>query len=308
MRQLVYGLRQSPREWRDTFRSALCDLGFCPSSADPLLFVRAGSTPFFIIVYIDDLVFATADKAALDEVKSELQKRHTCTDLGELQRYLGLQITRDRATRTITLTQSRMVQQVLRWFKFQFSTTQPTPLAVDHRITGPFPDEPFESSGPYAELVGCLIFHSCNPDRYRREPRCPIEPHCPARAALAATAASAATAATAATTTTAAMASPNVLTFDAEGRAVEFDVWVDDLQLFLQCDSKDGVSLFDHTSGVSPAPTATADTRYSSPATAALSHLMLPYLFPDLAAFATVADLITHLRTSDARYRTALPT
>ncbi|CAI7736565.1 unnamed protein product, partial [Closterium sp. NIES-54] len=47
--------------------------------------------------------------------------------------------------------------------------------------------------------------------------------------------------------------------------------------------------------------------RYSSPATAALSRLMLPYLFPGLAAFATVADLITHLRASDARYRAALP-
>ncbi|CAI7919070.1 unnamed protein product, partial [Closterium sp. NIES-53] len=47
--------------------------------------------------------------------------------------------------------------------------------------------------------------------------------------------------------------------------------------------------------------------RYSSPATAALSRLMLPYLFPDLAAFPTVADLITHLRTSDTRYRAAFP-
>ncbi|CAI7790603.1 unnamed protein product [Closterium sp. NIES-54] len=35
---------------------------------------------------------------------------------------------------------------------------------------------------------------------------------------------------------------------------------------------------------------------------------MLPYLFPDLATFATVADLIAHLRTSDARYPAALPT
>ncbi|CAI7895800.1 unnamed protein product, partial [Closterium sp. NIES-54] len=35
---------------------------------------------------------------------------------------------------------------------------------------------------------------------------------------------------------------------------------------------------------------------------------MLPYLFPDLAAFATVADLVARLRTSDARYRAALPT
>ncbi|CAI7806569.1 unnamed protein product [Closterium sp. NIES-53] len=131
--------------------------------------------------------------------------------------------------------------------------------------------------------------------------------HCPT--ASATTTAFAATAATLATAPTAAMASHTVLTFDAEGRAVDFDVWVDDLQLFLQYDSRDGVSLFDHTSGVSPAPAATASiARYSSPATAALSRLMLPYLFPDLAAFATVADLVAHLRTSDARYRADLPT
>ncbi|CAI7860876.1 unnamed protein product [Closterium sp. NIES-53] len=148
------------------------------------------------------------------------------------------------------------------------------------------------------------------------------------------------------------MASLNVLTFDAEGRAVDFEVWLDDLQLFLQCDSKDGLSLFDLTSGASTAPPADADStvrsqwltrdaaarlavrnhlpsterahfsqyksaralydavvaRYSSPTTAALSRLMLPYLFPDLAAFSTVADLVAHLRTSDARYHTALPT
>ncbi|CAI7891571.1 unnamed protein product [Closterium sp. NIES-54] len=119
-----------------------------------------------------------------------------------------------------------------------------------------------------------------------------------------------------------------------------------------RCDSKDGLSLFDLTSGASTAPAADADctvrsqwltrdaaarlavrnhlpsterahfshyksaralydavvARYSSPTTAALSRLMLPYLFPDLAAFATVADLVAHLRTSDARYRAALPT
>ncbi|CAI7778836.1 unnamed protein product [Closterium sp. NIES-54] len=148
------------------------------------------------------------------------------------------------------------------------------------------------------------------------------------------------------------MASLNVLTFDAEGRAVDFEVWLDDLQLFLQNDSKEGLSLFDLTSGASTAPTADADStvrsqwltrdaatrlavrnhlpsterahfsqyksaralydavvaRYSSSTTAALSRLMLPYLFPDLAAFSTVADLVAHLRTSDARYRAALST
>ncbi|CAI7779217.1 unnamed protein product [Closterium sp. NIES-53] len=35
--------------------------------------------------------------------------------------------------------------------------------------------------------------------------------------------------------------------------------------------------------------------------------LLLPYLFPELSAFATVADLVTHLRTTDARYRATVP-
>ncbi|CAI7816786.1 unnamed protein product [Closterium sp. NIES-53] len=47
--------------------------------------------------------------------------------------------------------------------------------------------------------------------------------------------------------------------------------------------------------------------RYSSPATTALGRLLLPYLFPELSAFATVEDLVSHLRTSDPRYRAALP-
>ncbi|CAI7752539.1 unnamed protein product [Closterium sp. NIES-53] len=60
------------------------------------------------------------------------------------------------------------------------------------------------------------------------------------------------------------MATPSVLTFDAEGRAVDFEVWVDDLQLILQCDRADGLSLFDLTSGDSPAPPATTDSTVRS--------------------------------------------
>ncbi|CAI7863162.1 unnamed protein product [Closterium sp. NIES-54] len=147
-----------------------------------------------------------------------------------------------------------------------------------------------------------------------------------------------------------AMASLSVLTFDHEGRPIQFDTWLDDLQLYVLSDSRGIVSLFDHTSEASLAPPATADSvtrshwltrdaaarlvvrnhlplaerahvgqyktakalhdavvaRYSSPATAALGRLILPYLFPELSTFAIVEDLITHLRTSVTRYRAAL--
>ncbi|CAI5962817.1 unnamed protein product [Closterium sp. NIES-65] len=60
------------------------------------------------------------------------------------------------------------------------------------------------------------------------------------------------------------MATPSVLTFETEGHAVDFEVWVDDLQLFLQYGRADGLSLFDLTSGVSPAAPATADSTVRS--------------------------------------------
>ncbi|CAI7797629.1 unnamed protein product [Closterium sp. NIES-53] len=56
--------------WHDTLRSTLRDLGFRPSSDDPSLFVRAGSTPFFMLVYVNNLVFAAEDRAAVAQCRS----------------------------------------------------------------------------------------------------------------------------------------------------------------------------------------------------------------------------------------------
>ncbi|CAI7818721.1 unnamed protein product [Closterium sp. NIES-54] len=60
------------------------------------------------------------------------------------------------------------------------------------------------------------------------------------------------------------MASLRVLAFDHEGRPLQFDTWLDDLQQCLLSDSRDSVSLCDHTSGTAPAPLATTDSATSS--------------------------------------------
>ncbi|CAI7923212.1 unnamed protein product [Closterium sp. NIES-53] len=70
----VYGLRQAPREWHGTLRTTLAALGFAPATADPSLFLRTDTSlpPFYVLVYVDELVFATADIEALTLVKSKL--------------------------------------------------------------------------------------------------------------------------------------------------------------------------------------------------------------------------------------------
>ncbi|CAI5940423.1 unnamed protein product [Closterium sp. NIES-65] len=142
LRRSFYGLRQAPREWHDTLRTTLAALGFAPSTADTSLLLRSNTSlpPFYILVYVEDLVIPIADTAGLAHVKFELQKRHTCTDLGEVRSYLGLRITRDRAQRTITLTQSHMVQQVLQRFDFTYSSPQAT-LSTRHSLSAQPSDE-----------------------------------------------------------------------------------------------------------------------------------------------------------------------
>ncbi|CAI7735822.1 unnamed protein product, partial [Closterium sp. NIES-54] len=127
LRRPVYGLRQAPREWHDTLKTTLAALGFAPSTADLLLFLHSDTSlpPFYVLVYVDDLVFATADTEALALVKSELQKRHTC---------------------------------ILQRFGFRYSSPHSTPLPTSHSLSAPPLDESVEPSGPYPELVGCLMY------------------------------------------------------------------------------------------------------------------------------------------------------
>ncbi|CAI7903023.1 unnamed protein product, partial [Closterium sp. NIES-54] len=55
-------------------RTTLAALGFAPSIADPSLFLRTDTSlpPLYVLVYVDDLVFATADTKALTLLNSEL--------------------------------------------------------------------------------------------------------------------------------------------------------------------------------------------------------------------------------------------
>ncbi|CAI7890377.1 unnamed protein product, partial [Closterium sp. NIES-54] len=72
LRRPVYSLRQAPREWHDTLWTTRAALGFAPATADPFLRTDTSLPSFYVLVYVDDLVFAIADTEALTLVKSEV--------------------------------------------------------------------------------------------------------------------------------------------------------------------------------------------------------------------------------------------
>ncbi|CAI7911955.1 unnamed protein product [Closterium sp. NIES-54] len=423
LRRPVYGLRQAPCEWHYTPRTTLAALGFAPSTADPSLFLRIDTTlpPFYVLVYVDDLVFATADTEALAHVKSELQKRHTCTDLEPsgpypelvgclmVLRYLcstsGIGLVLGGRARVV-LTGHADASWELCWLTYLLTDLGEAPrsppvLYVDNKAMLVLCEEhrlehrtkhialryflarklsqrgqlclAYVASQANTADVFTKAFQPCDHQRFCTVLGLPVPRHRQLRggddgssgygmqgskrgrgrgfggAGRGAKKDDDSNDQQGGTGWGRGAKSGRGGKSDLEGRPVAFDTWHDDLQLYLLSDSRDSVSLFDHVSGAAPAPPATADVstrsqclsrdatarlairnhlpatecahfgehrtaqalydtvvaHYSSPATAAIGRLLLPYLFPELSAFATVADLVTHLRTSKTMKETA---
>ncbi len=71
---------------------------------DPCLYVRHSAQSIMLIaLYVDDLLIAGKESRSIARIKEELRKRFEMKDLGEARLCLGLEITRDRANRTLHL-------------------------------------------------------------------------------------------------------------------------------------------------------------------------------------------------------------
>ncbi|CAI7871841.1 unnamed protein product [Closterium sp. NIES-53] len=128
------------------------------------LFLRSSSrvdeVPFAslprILVYVVDMILLADSKTDMEQMKQQLQQRLKCKDLGDLTHYLGMAITRDRPARTITLSQSHYIGQILEKFEMTQASPIATPLPFGHQLAPP--TSPSSSSHPYAELVGSLMY------------------------------------------------------------------------------------------------------------------------------------------------------
>ncbi|CAI7931021.1 unnamed protein product [Closterium sp. NIES-54] len=156
LRRPVYGLKQAPREWHAKLSATLGSLDFSASHSDTSLFIRSSPRRFLILVYVDDMILLSDTKADMEQLKLSLQQRLKCKDLGDLTHYMGTAITRNRPARTITLSQSHYIGQVLENFEMAQAKPVSTPLPFGHQLAPP--TSPSSFSHPYAELVGLLMY------------------------------------------------------------------------------------------------------------------------------------------------------
>ena len=104
----LYGLSQAGRQWSILLATFLTEYGMTRSTIDPCLFMLAGGAgrpndKLVVVVWVDDLVIATNSPALRDKFVKDLHARFPVDDKGELRWILGLEVTRDRAKRTLRM-------------------------------------------------------------------------------------------------------------------------------------------------------------------------------------------------------------
>jgi hypothetical protein len=180
----LYGLKQAPRIWGETLRASLLRLGFRSSSMDPCLYLlRKDGQDLFLLDFVDDMLLASHSEPLIEWVFAELCKEYALTDMGDVERYVGLHVHHDRSTGQMWVHQAPYLTELAEKFGLSSESYPDTPLPADFVLEHPWeisgedppvshgtrrPDELLSPDGVkrFQQLVGSLnyVAHSVRLD------------------------------------------------------------------------------------------------------------------------------------------------
>jgi hypothetical protein len=109
---------------------------------------------------VDDNLIISNNSKALDEFKRAMHDKYKIVDKGPVEYYLGVEISRDRSKRTLTIKQSKFIREILKHAEIDendpraYTTPLPAGLNMFKNTMEPYDREMYQS------LVGSLIYLS----------------------------------------------------------------------------------------------------------------------------------------------------
>ena len=88
----LYGLKQAGLAWWHTLNESLKELGFerLKSEAGIFFYKKKGTNIVIGIIYVDDALFCSPNKAVVDAIKAQFMRKWECRDLGEPNEFLRM--------------------------------------------------------------------------------------------------------------------------------------------------------------------------------------------------------------------------
>lgn len=113
LNKALYGLRRSPLYWFLTIKPVMESLGFESLLSDLCLF-RHKETGILVCLYVDDLLIAARTVEAIHRVRDQLRAIFELKEIGEVRRFLGFDVIRDRAAKKIYISQASYIKALLK--------------------------------------------------------------------------------------------------------------------------------------------------------------------------------------------------
>ena len=153
----LYGLKQAARDWHEMCTSELEKMGFGRFISDPCVFKHENGT--ILSMHVDDIMVIAKRINEIDWFKQRFASVFKIKDLGEIQKILGMRITRDRKQRTIIVDQEAYIEKILQKNGMSKDTFKPTSLPISgyEWITEPSEGDNRVDATDYQRRIGDIM-------------------------------------------------------------------------------------------------------------------------------------------------------
>lgn len=152
----IYGLRQAGREWNSMIDAEFKKLGLKPLVNDRTIYIlQSGMERLYLVLYVDDILLASSSRSLIDEVKANIGKTVNIKDLGAVQTFLGISITRNKNNHVIQLSQRKYIESITTKYDILNYRTIPEIEAGSDLLTP-------ASKRTYQGLVGAIMWVTNN--------------------------------------------------------------------------------------------------------------------------------------------------
>ena len=164
----IYGMKQASRIWNQTFHNAVSEWGFEQLECEWCVYCHNSPTGTVIFaVHVDDIIAAGSTPEENDHFCDLLKTKWEITELSEPTLALGIAISRDKPNRTITLSQTAKIDQLIKEYHQCDARPVDTPMVAGLQLRKPDKSAPVPSEildwvnrMPYRSLVGSLMYLS----------------------------------------------------------------------------------------------------------------------------------------------------
>lgn len=159
LHKAIYGLKQAPRTWHQRLHAELSNLGLTASEADAGLYTyNTKQESIYLLVYVDDILLISSSKPLISSVKQSLMSAFDVRDLGDATTFLGINIIRDRRSKSIRLIQQRLIGDTISKFGLADAKPASVPMSSSVKLSKEEGAPLNKQAFPYGQLVGTLNY------------------------------------------------------------------------------------------------------------------------------------------------------